>query len=653
MIKFLVIFSLMITSSIQLLYSQESTNQIIEKEAQIFVNNIEINYGPLQLKKQTIGLDWEKQKADFFKTIQSAKNSSEAYLAMVHLLSSLKDAHVSSHIPSSLKVVFNIQFTPVNQKILLSFLKNNLQSEPACEAKPGDALESISNVKIDTILNSLSINHNIGNQRSTNELNVYQLSKWTEQSGLIALALKDNLNNVYGKFDFIQKDSNKKISCLLKGKLSGNALFSIPFQKDTTNEQAKNQVEQELERLVSISAQPKKKEETKKILLQIQNIFNKQNDLANLKSPFIDNEDEIEINESISDSEVADGKIFALGQKKPVFQIPYNFKRIGAWGAGFPIIGSPFARASGLYAGVFKYNNKRIGILRIPSYMPKSETMMIFSNLSFRTIFNKLEKNTDLLIIDQMHNPGGAVILSDWLVSNLVGELDQSKHLKFAIRPRGHWLEEFESILLEMKKTQSDLEESKPDEIWMANHYLKQMQEELVKVYAAHSRGDYFSEPISLNYVSSYLNDTIDSLFLKLHNNEKTTALGKFVNFLYPLHMRRSFTRTQTYTKPVYMLIDALDFSGGDATPAVLQDYGRVKLVGVNTAGAGGTVEEFTSTGFLPFEYSLTTSLMIRPGGVTVENTGVKPDIPFELNEDDILTGYKNFLPRLLQTLGI
>jgi C-terminal processing protease CtpA/Prc len=101
------------------------------------------------------------------------------------------------------------------------------------------------------------------------------------------------------------------------------------------------------------------------------------------------------------------------------------------------------------------------------------------------------------------------------------------------------------------------------------------------------------------------------------------------------------------------MMIDELDFSGGDATPAILQDYGRVKLVGVNTAGAGGTVEQFSSKGMFPVSYSLTTSLMVRPGGRLVENYGVKPDIEFELTAEDVADGFSSSFERMLDKLGI
>ncbi len=107
-------------------------------------------------------------------------------------------------------------------------------------------------------------------------------------------------------------------------------------------------------------------------------------------------------------------------------------------------------------------------------------------------------------------------------------------------------------------------------------------------------------------------------------------------------------TKRQVYTKPVSMLINEWDFSGGDATPAVLQDYRRVKMMGTNTAGAGGSVEAFQNRFANSFDFHLTTSLMVRAGGGFVENVGVRPDVTMDVTMQDYLDGFSNYAYKML-----
>ncbi len=100
-------------------------------------------------------------------------------------------------------------------------------------------------------------------------------------------------------------------------------------------------------------------------------------------------------------------------------------------------------------------------------------------------------------------------------------------------------------------------------------------------------------------------------------------------------------------------MINELDFSGGDATPAVFQDYERGLLIGTQantqTGGAGGTVENFAIRGAHEVNLALTTSLMVRHRGALVENYGVKADHNVPITRDDIANGYAGYFERLLQ----
>lgn len=646
---------------------------LVQKEARMLVDAVETGYGPLLLKEKTVGLNWEDRKTRFLSDVERSQSAREVYAAILRLFAALKDAHVHVSIPSSYAIKFPLQFMAVDSKILLNYEALDGLAKTQCPLAAGDELVGIENHFVDSIFDGMGQVLHVGNIRSTRALQAYNLSSWTEANGLSNFARKTDLGHLVAKFTFRSKPTQSTFDCVLEGAATGTPLVSFPLNSALTDEEAFKAARVEMQRLIEATRDPLKKNKSELASIDTLplSILDKKNLGLALKTMQLQNKlfalsnarlfDEADVDESLFPAGEQTGVKVKLGQEKPFFKLPRHFRRIGGFGAGLPVIGTPFIHAAGFYAGVFKHGGKRIGFLRIPSYMPSGTLKLLLSDFSLRALLAKLEARSDVLIIDQTHNPGGAVVLSDWLVGALVGDYDMSKHMKFAVRPRGEWLSTFSELTLQLKQIEDkenlagqDLAESpKKSDIYLKNHYLAEVQAQYEKAFAAFARGDYLSEPLSEVSISAYLRDVIDAVFRKLYKHGRLTIAGGVTEALFPLHGMQALRRGQVYTKPVYMLIDELDFSGGDATPAVLQDYGRVTLVGVNTAGAGGTVEEFKSEGALPVSYRLTTSLMIRPGGRTVENTGVHPDVAFELTEDDVASGFVNVLPRLLEKLGL
>jgi len=108
-----------------------------------------------------------------------------------------------------------------------------------------------------------------------------------------------------------------------------------------------------------------------------------------------------------------------------------------------------------------------------------------------------------------------------------------------------------------------------------------------------------------------------------------------------------------SYSKPILMLINEMDISCGDFTPAMLQDAGRVTLLGTTTAGAGGAVSQFSfpnQNGILMVSYTIT--LGQRVNDDKIENVGVDPDIDYAVTADDIQNGYRNYIQVINDTVS-
>jgi C-terminal processing protease CtpA/Prc len=101
------------------------------------------------------------------------------------------------------------------------------------------------------------------------------------------------------------------------------------------------------------------------------------------------------------------------------------------------------------------------------------------------------------------------------------------------------------------------------------------------------------------------------------------------------------------------MLINELDFSGGDFCPAILQDNKRAVLFGSRTSGAGGFVTTSTfpnENGIMQFSY--TGSLAERPDSLLkIENLGVLPDIAYKLTVEDLQNGYQGYISAINEAI--
>lgn len=259
-------------------------------------------------------------------------------------------------------------------------------------------------------------------------------------------------------------------------------------------------------------------------------------------------------------------------------------------------------------------NQRLIGFLRIPHYnFDDNEAKELEMIIDF------FQTSTEALIIDQQNNYGGLVLFSYGVMSMLTDHpLVLPKH-RMMLRQQ----EIFDAH--EMIENFSCLTTN-----WQVRKFL----------------GDtWLGYPMNIKFVESmmgYCQFMIDQW------NE-----GKLLSDPGYLYIDAIDPHPKThYTKPIFILINALDFSCGDFVPAIMQDNKRAILIGTRTAGAGGYIDvaEFPNySGIARLRYSA--SIAERLDKTMIENLGVQPDIEYKVTAKDLQRNFEPYAKFILKTV--
>lgn len=270
-----------------------------------------------------------------------------------------------------------------------------------------------------------------------------------------------------------------------------------------------------------------------------------------------------------------------------------------------PVLGNKIWEGNSQFDSyIYEKDGKKIGYIRIPHFSGKSHDVQ-----DFGSIVKYLEDNTEGLVLDLVHNPGGAVIYSFALASTLTDRplITPRQSLCLTQKDALKAYEDF-TALGEVKSNQQACDLF-PDDPYMTYEYALFLKEFYRFVVREWNAGRAFTRP---------------------------TFIGG-VDHINPHPKYR-------YTKPILILIDEMDFSCADFFPAIMQDNKRATLFGARTAGAGGCVartEFVNDSGIVQFSYTF--SLAERVDAQLIENSGVKPDIEYQLIVDDIKYGYQGY----------
>lgn len=260
------------------------------------------------------------------------------------------------------------------------------------------------------------------------------------------------------------------------------------------------------------------------------------------------------------------------------------------------------------YAYLYEHKNRTIGYIRIPHYLgDEKETE------EFQTLITFLQQESDALIIDQVNNPGGSVFYLYSLASMLTDRpLSTPKH-RIAITQKEvifalEAMPEFKSIRSddEAMSVIGDTLDGNPVTYQMAQFFLNYFR----FIIGEWNSGNIFTGATYLWGID--------------HINPHGTC---------------------NYTKPILVLVNSLDFSGGDFFPAIMQDNHRALIMGSRTAGAGGFVLGSEFPNLLGIEYiHYTGSMAERDDKIPIENSGVTPDIEYQITTADLQHNYVHYL---------
>jgi hypothetical protein len=229
----------------------------------------------------------------------------------------------------------------------------------------------------------------------------------------------------------------------------------------------------------------------------------------------------------------------------------------------------------------------------------------------FAKIISFFQERSDALVIDQLNNYGGFHFLVLGLASMLTNKPLQLPNYR-------------------QQLTQED--------IAMAVQELELFSQIKNDKEATHLLGpSLFGIPVTYQLVQFFIN------YYEFILSE--WEAGRILTDPYPLVLNKLNPHPKVnYTKPILILINHLDFSGGDLLPAILQDNHIATLFGSRTAGAGGTLNKAAFPNCCGISYfTYTSSIAERGNKNPIENLGVIPDIPYTITVEDLRCDYENY----------
>lgn len=250
-----------------------------------------------------------------------------------------------------------------------------------------------------------------------------------------------------------------------------------------------------------------------------------------------------------------------------------------------------------VWAAMYRYAGKTVLMVRQPSYSVDNIPLYL---AIYSALIDQYQPIADVLVIDQTHNPGGAVTYAEGFTQ--------------LFAPNG---------------ANSFVQFLNADRLWFAR--LSSYWTTISPMLATTSFG--------ARLLSAIKNLEFDSEAGLRLTRDPFSFSGREISPPAP--------GGAVWKKPILMLIDELCASGGDAVPMLLKANHLVKLFGNRTSGMGGSVEKVVDLPASRATLNLTRGLFttFRPDGQYtdadfVENNGVTPDVVYTHTVKDVRDGF-------------
>lgn len=267
---------------------------------------------------------------------------------------------------------------------------------------------------------------------------------------------------------------------------------------------------------------------------------------------------------------------------------------------------------------------QRIGLIRIPTFALAKQTDYANAVKAFKALIDKMNAETDLLIIDIQSNRGGMLDYAEALSSFFFDRPKEAYKFQYKLSP---------GLVNSLQPSIDELNQLKT-------------QDDVL----AYFEGDhYFGYPVDLDFA----NDMKD-MYQGLLDDSKLGTLAQ--PRYYNASQVKPYPGAKPYLKPLIVATDAWTVSCGDWFAAFMTDHKRATIIGNRTAGGGAFTGGQVRTTLNSMQLQgivAPVALMYRLDGSKIENLGVTPNYILEPGPSDLIDAqYKNYQRRIYKLIN-